>query len=66
MPGFPLVERGVPAVEAMLASKDPELLHHLYHEVKLAPSSVAHRCFPISLGWSEVPAPYFRPASQLQ
>ncbi|CAJ1368884.1 unnamed protein product [Effrenium voratum] len=35
MPGFPLVERGVPAVEAMLASKDPELLHHLYHEVKL-------------------------------
>lgn len=35
MPGFPLVEQGVPALESMLASKDPELLHHLYHNVKL-------------------------------
>ena len=26
---------GVPALESMLASKDPELLHHLYHNVKL-------------------------------
>ena len=26
---------GVPALESMMASKDPELLHHLYHIVKL-------------------------------
>ena len=37
LPGFPLVRQGVPALESMLASKDPELLHHLYHTVKLAP-----------------------------
>ena len=35
MPGFPLVAQGVKALESMLASKDPELLHHLYHTVKL-------------------------------
>lgn len=35
MPGFPLVVQGVKALESMLASKDPELLHHLYHTVKL-------------------------------
>ncbi|CAE7660683.1 HCc2 [Symbiodinium pilosum] len=27
IPGFPLVEQGVPMVESMLASKDPELMH---------------------------------------
>jgi len=35
LPGFPFVQQGVPALESMLAAKDPELLHHLYHTVKL-------------------------------
>jgi len=35
MPGFPLVERGIPIVESMLASKDPELMHHLYQTIKM-------------------------------
>ncbi|OLQ06689.1 Major basic nuclear protein 2 [Symbiodinium microadriaticum] len=35
MPGFPLVEQGIPVVESMLASKDPELMHHLYQTIKM-------------------------------
>mmetsp|Transcript_14922 Transcript_14922/g.28017 ORF Transcript_14922/g.28017 Transcript_14922/m.28017 type:complete len:420 (+) Transcript_14922:86-1345(+) len=35
VPGFPLVEQGIPAVEAMLAHKDPELMHHLYHIIMM-------------------------------
>ena len=41
MPGFPLVEQGIPIVESMLASKDPELMHHLYQTIKMARNQVA-------------------------
>ena len=41
MPGFPLVEQGIPVVESMLASKDPELMHHLYQTIKMARAQVA-------------------------